>query len=79
VLQAKPLTQDQSERLETIMIFGKKSDLKNHLSVKKPTWTHKVMVHSPHEQSSEMTRNEDLPSERDPPLKAEQSESIESR
>jgi hypothetical protein len=38
------------------MIFGKKSDLKNHLSVKKPTWTHKVMAHSPHEQSSEMAQ-----------------------
>lgn len=61
------------------MIFGKKSDLKNHLSVKKPTWTHKVMMHNPQEQSSDMARKEESPSERDPPLKAEQSESIESR
>jgi hypothetical protein len=61
------------------MIFGKNSDLKNHLSAKKPTWTHKVMVRSPHEQSSEMARKEESPSERDPPLRAERSESIESR
>src|ERR1700733_9391242 len=67
----KPLTLDQSERLETIMIFGKKSDLKNHLSVKKSTWAHKVVARSPHEQNSEMERERESPPERDLPPKAE--------
>jgi hypothetical protein len=61
------------------MIFGKKSDLKNHLSAKKPTWAHKVMAHSAHEQSLEMARQEESPPERDPPPKAERSEPIEPR
>ncbi len=34
------------------MIFGKKPDLKNHLSVKRPTWAHKVVARGPHEQNS---------------------------
>jgi hypothetical protein len=59
--------QDQSERLETIMIFGKKSDLKTHLSAKRPTWSHKVVVHNPLEHKMEMDRRDELPPERDPP------------
>jgi hypothetical protein len=75
----KPLTQDQSERLETIMIFGKKSDLKNHLSVKKPTWSHKVMARSAHEQNLEMEPQEESPPQSDPPREAERSEPIQPR
>ena len=70
----KPLTHDQSERLETIMIFGKKSDLKSHLSVKKPTWSHKVVAHSALEPNlATDPREESLP-ERDPQPKTERSE-----
>jgi hypothetical protein len=61
------------------MIFGKKSDLKNHLSLKKPTWAHKVVAHSVHEQNLEMERQEESLQERDPPLKAERSEPIRPR
>ena len=61
------------------MIFGKKSDLKNHLSVKKPTWSHKVMAHGPHEQNLEMERQEESPPERDRPLKVERPEPIQPR
>jgi hypothetical protein len=61
------------------MIFGKKSDLKNHLSVKKPTWSHKVMARSAHEQNLEMEGGEESPPERDPPPKAERSEPMQAR
>ena len=66
--------QDQSERLETIMIFGKKSELKSHLSVKRPTWTHKVVAHNPLEHKMELERREELPPERDPPPGSERRE-----
>jgi hypothetical protein len=43
------------------MLLGKKSALKNHLSAKHPTFTHKVMVRNPHEQNLEMERHEESP------------------
>jgi hypothetical protein len=61
------------------MIFGKKSDLKNHLSVKKPTWSHKVIARSAHEQNLEIEGREEPPPERDPPPKAERWEPIPPR
>jgi hypothetical protein len=61
------------------MIFGKKSDLKSHLSVKRPTWSHKVVAHSAHEQNLEMERQEKSPPERDLPPKAERSEPTQPR
>jgi hypothetical protein len=61
------------------MIFGKKSDLKKHLSVNRPTWSHKVIAHGSNEQNSEMERHEESPPEREPPPKAERSESIQLR
>lgn len=61
------------------MIFGKKSDLKKHLSVKRPTWTHKVMVHSPLEHNQEMERREESPPDRDPPPGYERTEPIQTR
>lgn len=61
------------------MIFGKKSDLKSHLSVKRPSWAHKVVVHSPLEHNPEMERREESPPDRDPPPKAERSEPIQPR
>jgi hypothetical protein len=61
------------------MIFGKKTDLKNHLSVKRPTWAHKVMVRSEHEQNLEMDRREESPPERDPTPQDEWSEPIHPR
>jgi hypothetical protein len=61
------------------MLFGKKSDLKNHLSAKRPTWSHKVTGHSTHEQNLEMERLEESPPERDPAPKAERSEPIQPR
>jgi hypothetical protein len=51
------------------MIFGKKSDLKKHLSVKRPTWAHKVVAHSPLEHNQEMERREESLPDRDPPPK----------
>jgi len=62
--------------LETIMIFGHKSPIKNHLSSKHPTFTHKVMARNPHEQNLEMERQEESPPERNPPPRAERSEPI---
>jgi hypothetical protein len=61
------------------MIFGKKSDLKNHLSLKKSTWSHKMVVRSPHEQNFDTERQEAPPPERDPPPKSERWEPIEPR
>jgi hypothetical protein len=61
------------------MIFGKKSDLKTHLSVKRPSWSHKVMVHSGHEQTLEMERREESPPDREPPRNAERPEPIQPR
>jgi hypothetical protein len=53
------------------MLSGKKSDLKNHLSAKHPTWSHKVMAHGAHEQTGGMERHEEQLPERDPPPKTE--------
>jgi hypothetical protein len=61
------------------MIFGKKSDLKSHLSTKKPTWAHKVVVHNAHEQHPTMERHEESPPQKNPELDEEQSEPIRSR
>jgi hypothetical protein len=61
------------------MIFGKKSDLKNHLSAKRPTWSHKVVAHSAHELNMEMELQEESPPKRDPPPNAERSEQIQPR
>jgi hypothetical protein len=79
LLQTEPLTKDQSERLETIMLFGKKSDLKNHLSAKRPTFSHKVMAHGAHEQNVETERKEQSLPEKDSPPKTEASERIQPR
>jgi len=66
------------------MIFGKKSDLKTHLSTKRPTWTHKVVAHSPLEENLEMERlemkNQDQSRpDRDPPPGSERLEPIQPR
>lgn len=61
------------------MILGNKSDLKKHLSVKRPTWAHKVLVHSPLEHSPEMERREESPPDRDTPPKTEWPEPIQPR
>jgi hypothetical protein len=61
------------------MILGNKSDLKKHLSVKRPTWAHKVVVHSPLEHNQEMERREESFPDRDAPLKTERSEPMQSR
>ena len=51
------------------MFSGKKSDLKNHLSAKHPTFTHKVMACGAKDQIAETTRQEKSPPERDLPPK----------
>jgi hypothetical protein len=56
------------------MLLGKKSALKNHLSVKKQTWAHKVIAHGPHEQNMETERYEESRPDRDPLPTAERSE-----
>jgi hypothetical protein len=75
----KPPTQDQSKRLETIMIFGKKSDLKNHLTTKKQTWSHKVVTKGALDQSFQTDLQKRTSPDRDPPPKFEQSEPIQIR
>jgi len=51
------------------MIFGHKSDLKNHLSPKHTTFSHKVIARGAHDQIPEPmpTRENEASSERDPP------------
>ena len=73
------------------MIFGNKSDLKKHLSVKRPTWAHKVVAHSPLEhnlehnlernleRNQEMERREESPANRDAPPHTDRPESMQSR
>jgi hypothetical protein len=61
------------------MIFGKKSDLKKHLSVKRPTWVHKVVAHSPLEHNLEMERGEESPPDRDPPPRMDRPEGVRSQ
>jgi hypothetical protein len=51
------------------MLFGKKSDLKNHLSSKHPTWAHKVVAKPTHNQAFERDMQRKLLPERDPPPK----------
>jgi hypothetical protein len=61
------------------MIFGKKSDLKSHLSMKRPSWTHKVVAHSALEPNQEMDRQEASPPQREPPPNADRPEPMRSR
>jgi len=61
------------------MILGNKSDLKKHLSVKRPTWAHKVVVHSPLEHTLEMGRREESPPDRDPPPGNDRTEPMQSQ
>ena len=61
------------------MILGQKSDLKIHLSVKRPTWAHKVLIHSPLEHNQEMESREASAPDRDPPATSEQQEPIQTR
>jgi len=61
------------------MILGNKSDLKKHLSVKRPTWAHKVVVHSQLEHSQEMERREESLPDRDSPPKVDRPEPMQSR
>jgi hypothetical protein len=58
------------------MFSGKKSDLKNHLSAKHPTWAHKVMARRTHEQTGGIECHQEPLPERDPPLRAERSQPI---
>jgi hypothetical protein len=53
------------------MLSAKKSDLKNHLSAKLPTFTHKVMARGAKDQTAEATRREKSPPERDLPPKSD--------
>jgi hypothetical protein len=61
------------------MIFGKKSDLKNHLSMKKPSWSHHVVARNPLEQDLEMKSHEESAPENESPSRAERSEPMQSR
>jgi hypothetical protein len=59
------------------MILGNKSDLKKHLSVKRPTWAHKVVTHSPLEHNMGMERREESTPDRDTAPRADRSEPME--
>jgi hypothetical protein len=52
------------------MLSGKKSDLKNHLSTKHPTFTHKVMARGAKDPIADATRQEKSSPERDLPPKS---------
>jgi hypothetical protein len=62
---------------KTIMLNGKKSALKTHLSLKKSTFTHKVMTKAPHDQASGTDRQMDMSADRDPRTRAPRLESNE--
>ena len=61
------------------MLSGKKSDLKKHLSLKKPSWTHHVVAQNTHEQSLEMDRQQEPRRDRETAPDAERAERIETR
>jgi hypothetical protein len=67
------LTSTSHERpkhgLETIMLVAKKSDLKNHLSAKHTTFSHKVIAKPANGQASATDRQTAPFPERDPPPK----------
>jgi len=65
--------------LETIMLFGTKSDLKNHLSAKHPTFSHKVMAKATRDHAFETDLQMKSLPERDPPPKAEGREVVDSQ
>jgi hypothetical protein len=71
LLQTSTSHDRPKQRLVTIMIFGHKSDLKNHLSAKHTTFSHKVIARGAYDQIPEPmpTRQNEASSERDPPPK----------
>ena len=77
------LTSTSHERpkhgLETIMLVAKKSDLKNHLSAKHTTFSHKVIAKPTHDQAYETDHQKTSPPEGGPPPKATESEVAETR
>jgi hypothetical protein len=58
------------------MLSGKKSDLKNHLSAKHPTWAHKVIAKPTHDRTFDTDLQRRSSPERDPPPKAEMPEVV---
>lgn len=61
------------------MIFGHKSDLKNHISAKKPTFSHKVVARPTHGVTMETKPKEERLPEEDHPPKWEVRELVETR
>jgi hypothetical protein len=61
------------------MHFGTKSDLKNHLSAKHPTFSHKVMAKAKHDPVVETEMQMKSLPERDPPPKVEGREVVRSQ
>ena len=67
------------QRLETIMFFGNKSDVKNHLSTKHSLFAHRLFVDDARDGISKPLRNEESSSERSPPPKVEEPEVVHSQ
>jgi hypothetical protein len=65
------LTSTSHERpkhgLETTMLVAKKSDLKNHLSAKHTTFSHKIIAKPAHDPPHDTDLQRTTPPERDPP------------
>jgi hypothetical protein len=67
------------QRLETIMIFGNKSDVKNHLSTKHSPFAHRLFVDNAPDRLVTPLRDEEHSAERPPPAKIEEPEVAHSK
>jgi hypothetical protein len=65
MLQTSNFNERPKHRLETIMLFTKKSDLKNHLSAKHSTFVHKVIAKPIHAQPAATDPQKTMSPERD--------------
>jgi hypothetical protein len=61
------------------MLLNKKSTLKSHLSAKHPTFTHKVVAKTAHDQAFETDLKRVAPPGSDPPQMVEGRELVETR
>jgi hypothetical protein len=67
------------QRLETIMIFGNKSDVKKHFSSKHSMFSHRLFVDDAPNNTTGQARSEEQSREQCPPAKVEKPEEISSK
>jgi hypothetical protein len=79
LLQTSASHDRPKQRLETIMIFGNKSDVKKHFSSKHSMFSHRLFVDDAPNKTTGQVRSEEQSREQSPPAKVEKPEDVSSQ